>query len=134
MSGSSGWAQAMRFFWPTSSTTPGTGRRIIIRSLSTAAWVHSWMVAPDDSYWTMVLMPRAFHLAMEPLGWDQAPMTKKSGPATALGRLVMSAKSFALASAADEAVRVIVRSAPLWEVIWTRIGSDSRGASLPLVV
>src|SRR3954469_14257723 len=86
MSGSSGWAQAMRFFCPMSSYTPGTGLRIMYRPLATAAWVHSWMVAAADSYWTMVLMPRAFHLGMEPLGWDQAPMTKKSGPDVLLGR------------------------------------------------
>src|SRR3954471_11592319 len=91
------------------------------------------MVAPEDSYWTIVLMPRAFHLAMLPLGCDQAPMTKKSGPAAALGRLVMSAKSLAFPSVAEATLSVIVRSAPLREAISTRTGRASPGASLPLV-
>src|SRR6266516_332996 len=79
MSGSSGWAQARRYFWPTSSAGLGRGLRIMYRPRSTAAWVHSSMVAAEDSYCTMVLMPRDCHLSKLPLGCDQAPMTKSGG-------------------------------------------------------
>src|SRR5436189_2891405 len=104
MSGSSGWAQARRYFWPTSSAGVGRGLRIMYRPRSTAACVHSSMVAAEDSYCTMVLMPRDCHLSKLPLGCDQAPMTKSGGVAEGLAWLVISAKSVRDLSAVEVAL------------------------------
>src|SRR5437867_1946436 len=104
MSGSSGCAQASRYFCPTSSAGFGRGRRIMYSPRSTAACVHSSIVAADDSYCTMVLIPRDCHLSKLPLGCDQAPMTKSGGVADGLAWLVISAKSVRDLSAVEAAL------------------------------
>src|SRR5947209_2745518 len=87
------------------------------------------MVAAEDSYCTMVLMPRDCHLSKLPLGWDQAPMTNSGGEAEGLGWLVMRAKSLRDLSAVEAALSWNVRMRRRATLSCTRMGIDWPGAS-----
>src|SRR5438445_757123 len=91
------------------------------------------MVAADDSYCTIVLMPRDCHLSKLPLGCDHAPMTKTGGVAASLGWLVMRAKSFLDPSTVDWALSWKERTRRRATPNCTRIGMACPGASAPVV-
>src|SRR3989442_12912566 len=89
------------------------------------------MVAADDSYCTMVLMPRDCHLSKLPLGWDQAPMTKSGGVAEGLAWLVISAKSVRGLSAVGVGLRWEVGVRRGGALGCTPVGDGFSGAGAP---